>query len=923
MTTLLRVGIAALLLALLLPAPEAHAVIPSAFGPIQALIVILPQLMLALAAGMLAIFKPRTYRLLFAYLWSHKVFSAVLLGGIGFLIFGPSWGGGVAAEEQKGVSWPAFRGGPRRTGAVEGAKGPQSAPRALWKLAGDQLGPTSAVDSSPAVVGNRIYFGLSNQSAFASSGGIYAVDADSGALAWKWTGKGELDPPLRPVFASPAVWVEAPEKGAPPAARYVVSGEGYHEDKNCRILCLDLDPVRKSKGRDAPKLAWSVQTTSHVESAPCIYEGRVYIGCGDDGVWCIELTTGRVLWRIEGCAFYEIADGPQANALAALAGKTAVVSGVVTREGLGAKGKDDAGVLVLEAKSFREHAGPPVTAMDSGATYERTVTGKVVKPAQGRLRLEMARHNPDSESPPIAVTLGAERRLLFGSGLGGMRVNCVNADTGAEIWQSPTPFPAFGAPTIDGDRVIIGVGNGNFLASDPKPAGAVLCFSLKDGTPLWTVKTGDNVIGAVAVSGGRGYACSRDGHVYVIDLEKGVVAAKWPTGSPMVSSPAVTADAVYVSTDSGKAFAFDRIKGDLKWTYALTPGSPIFCSPGVAAGKLFIGTRSKGVFALADRPAEEEARVVARPWEGPGGDAARSGTADDRGLPNVGADESTLKWPQPEALKRPVTAPPAACGRFVYAPFEKSLAQIDGATGQVVWEAPFAVREIVARPDRVLVRDTRGEWESLDPATGKRMAPAAAPDGALRLHDLVLSASASGLVCRSGWKDRILWTAELGSPALTPPTIAGDRVYVACAGTGKAKGFLHCRRLVDGGAFWKQELDEAPVSHVVASADWVSVPTADDKVAVFKAADGKARDPLLVGGRPVSPALVQDTLVIAGETRIAAHDLSGTEWLWNYKDQDHIGKVAGQPVICLETIWVGTEKRGLLAIGIPPGQAKK
>ena len=30
-----------------------------------------------------------------------------------------------------------------------------------------------------------------------------------------------------------------------------------------------------------------------------------------------------------------------------------------------------------------------------------------------------------------------------------------------------------------------------------------------------------------------------------------------------------------------------------------------------------------------------------------------------------------------------------------------------------------------------------------------------------------------------------------------------------------------------------------------------------------------------------------------------------------------------EPVVCLETIWVGTQKRGLLAIGLPPGQVRK
>src|ERR1051325_8415691 len=150
----------AAVLALLLPSRDAEAVIPSAFGPIQALIVILPQLLLALAGLMLAIFKPRTYKMLGAYLWSHKAFTVVLLGAIGFLIWGPSFSSGKVAEEQVGAAWSAFRGGPGRTGAVAGAKGPQAPPRVLWKIAGDPIGGTSAeVDSSPAVVGNRVYFG--------------------------------------------------------------------------------------------------------------------------------------------------------------------------------------------------------------------------------------------------------------------------------------------------------------------------------------------------------------------------------------------------------------------------------------------------------------------------------------------------------------------------------------------------------------------------------------------------------------------------------------------------------------------------------------------------------------------------------------------------------------------------------------------
>ncbi len=932
--------VAALLLAFVLPSRAAEAVIPSAMGPIQALIVILPQILLALAAGFVALFKPRTYKFLAAYLWSHKAFSAGLFGIVGFLVWGPSLSGGKAAEEQSGAPWSAFRGGPGRTGAVAGARGYQGPPMILWKLAGDALGgSTVAVDSSPALVGNRIYFGAAYNlgSPFGSSGALVAVDTDTGGVAWRWTGKGDLTPPLRPVFSSPAVWAEPPEKGAASAARYVVSGEGYHEDRDCRIVCLDLEPVRKSKGKEPPKLAWSVQTTSHVESGPCIHEGKVYVGCGDDGVWCIELATGRVLWHIEGePAFYEVTEGPQANALASLAGKTAVVTGTVKREEVGAKSKDDPGTLRIDVKTMREHFGPPVTSMESGATFERTVTGKVVRGAKG-LRIEPDFFNPDSESPPVAVTLeNKEQRVLFGSGIEGQRVNCVDALTGRVIWKAPTPYPAFGAPTISGDKVLIGVGNGTFIQSADRPAGSILCLSLRDGKELWKVQTADTILGAIAVLDGRAYGGCRDGNVYVVDVATGQIAQKLPTGAPVVGSPAVTADAIYVGNDGGKLFAFDRKTGQLRSTYPLTPGTPVICSPAVAGGKLFVGTRGKGIVALADRPEGEASKVAARPWMGPGGDTGRTGCADDAPLPQLQPYSEAMKvparWPTPAALDRPIPGPVAACGKFVTASLEDKLVQVDATTGQIVWETPGRFVRLRLEPGTVYAWHEQGGCLAFDQTTGLKI-ERTPPPGDLVAHHLSFSIEGGGLACHSERMDALLWKAILDTPATQLPAISGNKVFVALKGEGQAKGHLQAHKLVDGALLWKQPLDAEAISHPVASGDWVAIATNDSRVAVFRASDGRMFEPLRVDGRfeplwvegrPVAPAICNGILIVAGVKRIAGYDLSLIPdleaWVWNYEDQDHIGTATGQPVIVNETIWVGTTKRGLIAIGLPPAK---
>ncbi len=946
---------AALLLAALLPPAAAEAVIPSAFGPIQALIVILPQLLVALAAAAVALFKPRTYRLLFAYLWSHKAFSAVLAGFVSLLAWSP-WSGssGAAAAEEVGAPWAAFRGGPQRTGAVAGAQGPLVRPFVPWKI---PLGATSAVDSSPAIVGNRVYVGVSYQSAFgAKSGAILCADAGSGAVAWQWDGRGELSPPLMPVFSSPAVWVEKGPGDPAPAARWLVSGEGYHEDRDCRIVCLDLEPARKPGG--TPRLAWSVQTTSHVESAPCIFDGKVYIGAGDDGVWCVELASGRVLWRLEGAPSCAV-DGPRAGALSELEGKTVVARGPVRREGLGVKGKDDPGELVIDVREFKEHAGAPVTSSDSGRTFERTVTGRVAR-KDGRVRLETGDAYPDSESPPIGALLGRQPVVVFGSGIGGQRVNCVDARTGSVLWWRETPYPAFGAPTVAGDRVLIGVGNGNFIVSDPNPAGAILCLALRDGRELWRVPTPDTVIGAVAVHQGRAYACCRDGQVYAIDLEKGEAAAKYALGSPMVCSPAVTAEAIYVTTEAGKLLCLDRGAGSVRWAQTLTGGTMIVSSPAVAAGRVFVGTRSKGLFAISERPASADAGPP-RPWIGPGGNAGRNGCADDRGLPRIEGDTADLRWPTSEALAGSATGPVAARGGKVYAALGDRLVLVDAATGAyqsevrrtgpiqnlvVDGEAIYFVRggphgpelrsashrnghpgmggggltlgagALACDGDRLYQITAKGKLESSSwqASLGELVGSPAVAHG---LVVVAVKGTPGRLVCLSDASGAALWTTELDAAPADSPSISGDKILVACAGKGAKKGFLECRKIVDGSLVWRKELDDAALSYPVASAEWVVVATADDKIAAFKAADGQPIDPVLVGGKPAIPALWKDTLVVAGEERIAAYDLSSREWLWNYKDQDNIGTVVGQPVILDEVIWVGTTKKGLLAIGAP------
>src|SRR6185436_3593619 len=193
--------------------------------------------------------------------------------------------------------------------------------------------------------------------------------------------------------------------------------------------------------------------------------------------------------------------------------------------------------------------------------------------------------------------------------------------------------------------------------------------------------------------------------------------------------------------------------GAIRFTTPVSPGSPIVSSPAVSSGKLFIGTRNKGMLCLADLAADDAAKSKVKPWMGPGGDAGRTGCADECGLPAVNGDTSDLKWPQPKDWAQPVTGPLAVHGKFVVVPFGGGAVQVESATGQ----------------------------------SEKAGVAAAGDERAVTLHGLRFLIDDHELRCKSDDGKTLLWRAKFETPPTGLPTVAGDRVLVTTTGKDKAK----------------------------------------------------------------------------------------------------------------------------------------
>ncbi len=119
--------------------------------------------------------------------------------------------------------------------------------------------------SSPAVANGKVYFG-------SGDGNIYAADAQTGVLQWKFATKDV-------VHASPAVVGNT---------LYIGSWDSY-------LYAIDADTGQEKwafKGGDDP----AIHNQVGFQSSPAVVDGTVYVGCRDAHVYAIDAATGRKKW---------------------------------------------------------------------------------------------------------------------------------------------------------------------------------------------------------------------------------------------------------------------------------------------------------------------------------------------------------------------------------------------------------------------------------------------------------------------------------------------------------------------------------------------------------------------------------------------------------------------------------------------------
>jgi len=572
------------------------AVVPSLLGPLHALVLLLPQILLGLVLVASSLTNPSAWRGATVRAWTAirtkplRSGTCLLLVLVLPLLFWwalapvqtstegfdtqatqPKGSGalvaGLSAKAQAGENWPSFHGGANRSGIT----GPADAdatftPQLRWKFRDSLILERRPFACSPAVTGPRVLIGSDNYK-------LYCVDIKTGQLQWSFEAQ-------YPIFSSPAVWNYVDRETGQLQAGFKITKQSLEKLKSESVPDDVLDKLQSLENQeltkeerfsDSLKRTIGDEQTVRFESLILKHaqlHGRVYIGEGlhydaNTKLYCLDIRNGKPIWDFQTNSHTE--------------------SSPTVDNGKVYFGAGDDGLYCLDA-----------------------ITGKM----QWRF--------PDAHVDGGPLVVGDY--VYFGSGYVYNGLICVSAQDGQLVWKRDFPAPVWCAPSFSeppfakGGQggLYIGIGNGNFNESDPNPFGEVRCLNPADGKDIWRfTDVKDSVLTSVAVSGNLAVFGSRDGACYALDATTGALAWRTDIGAPILSSPAIAGRYVLFGADDGLFRCLKLENGQEVWSFDTNDDVLIFMedariqsSPAVAPhlsvglGMVIFGSSNGNVYCL-------------------------------------------------------------------------------------------------------------------------------------------------------------------------------------------------------------------------------------------------------------------------------------------------------------------------------------
>ncbi len=313
--------------------------------------------------------------------------------------------------------------------------------------------------------------------------------------------------------------------------------------------------------RELHGVKWQFATAGPVLSSPVLDRGVLYFGSGDGSVYAVEAGTGAQKWKA--------------------ATRGAVHSTPAVDQGLVFAASYDGGLYALDAATGHQR-------------WRFATGGERRFEAKGLHGLRPAGQTFfDAWDMVLSSPVVGQGAVYFGSGDG--NVYAVEETTGALRWKVATGDVVHASPAYDGSTIYVGSWDSVLYALDAA-----------SGREKWRFQAGQDPVahnqvgfqGSAAVVSGTVYVGCRDAHLYALDAATG--SPRWnlnTRGSWVVASPAVAQGRVIFGTSDSKLLhVLDAASG--KPVYEHAENSYLFSSPAVTADTIYVGKMNGGLVAL-------------------------------------------------------------------------------------------------------------------------------------------------------------------------------------------------------------------------------------------------------------------------------------------------------------------------------------
>ena len=409
-----------------------------------------------------------------------------------------------------------FRGNAEHDG-VYGAAGAPKFTGVKW-----QFHTKGQVFSSPAIAGDKLYFGSSDHC-------LYALDLATGTQKWKFKSEGRIT-------SSPAVSA---------GVVYFGSFDGNFYAVDAATGQLKWKFQTGGERRFAAKHLHGAEPASETMpdpfdfylSSPVVWNGAIYFGSGDTNVYALDAATGKLKWKFK--------TGDVVHASPAISGGTLFV------------GSWDSYLYALDAASGKENwrfktgEDPDIhnqvgiqssAAVADGVVYFGCRDSKfyAVDAATGKERWSFS----NKGSWVISSAAVSDGKIYFATSDTGL-LHALDAKSGAPLFSLDFKhWPMFSSPAIAGQTLYIGSHQGRLNAVDLKTQKVAWNFeaegSKKNG-PTYTKQDGTPNYEAAFFD------------FFYDDMVAGV--QKMMSVGAMLSSPVVAGNTVYIGSADGSVYA--------------------------------------------------------------------------------------------------------------------------------------------------------------------------------------------------------------------------------------------------------------------------------------------------------------------------------------------------------------------------------